>query len=124
MAAVVRGDCHRAQGDGDLAILDYKQALDLEPGNWTFKTRLSIAHYLKVGTYHFCDVYLHYTQYITIIQYNATLPCIISGYIWYGVDWRVAVKWEKSDVLETCMFSVCGVRVCVCKSLPMRCGHI
>lgn len=31
-----------------MAVRDYKRALEVEPSNWMVKTRLSLAHYLKV----------------------------------------------------------------------------
>lgn len=43
-----RGDCYRASGAAEMAVCDYKRALEVEPGNWMVKTRLSLAHYLKV----------------------------------------------------------------------------
>ncbi|CAM9154920.1 unnamed protein product, partial [Sphacelaria rigidula] len=42
-----RGDCHRSNGSAGRAAADYKRALEVEPGNWMVKTRLSLAHYLK-----------------------------------------------------------------------------
>lgn len=44
----IRGDCYRGSGASELAVRDYKLALEVEPGNWMVKTRLSLAHYLKV----------------------------------------------------------------------------
>eukprot|EP00752_Nemacystus_decipiens_P002040 g1955.t1 len=42
-----RGDCFRANGAAELAVRDYKHALEVNPDNWMVKTRLSLAHYLK-----------------------------------------------------------------------------
>ncbi|CAM9467354.1 unnamed protein product, partial [Hapterophycus canaliculatus] len=42
-----RGDCYRGGGAAEMAVRDYKRALEIEPGNWMVKTRLSLAHYLK-----------------------------------------------------------------------------
>lgn len=46
-----RGDCHRSNGSAESAAANYKRALEVEPGNWMVKTRLSLAHYLKVSGY-------------------------------------------------------------------------
>ena len=43
-----RGDCYRSGGFAERAVRDYERALEVEPGNWMVKTRLSLAHYLKV----------------------------------------------------------------------------
>lgn len=43
-----RGDCYRGSGDAEMAVRDYTRALEVEPSNWMVKTRLSMAHYLKV----------------------------------------------------------------------------
>lgn len=48
MAGVARGDCYRGGGAAEMAVRDYKRALEVEPSNWMVKTRLSLAHYLKV----------------------------------------------------------------------------
>lgn len=46
-----RGDCYRGSGAAEMAVRDYKRALEVEPGNWMVKTRLSMAHYLKVRSW-------------------------------------------------------------------------
>lgn len=46
--AGIRGDCCRGSGAAEMAVRDYKRALEVEPGNWMVSTRLSLAHYLKV----------------------------------------------------------------------------
>lgn len=51
-----RGDCFRAGGAAEMAVRDYKRALEVEPNNWMVKTRLSLAHYLKVRNW--CETLL------------------------------------------------------------------
>mgnify|MGYP000150311708 CR=1 FL=1 len=51
---VNRGDCYRAQGDFQRAIMDYKAGLHLSLDNWQIKTRLGLTLYQK-GVGYFND---------------------------------------------------------------------
>lgn len=46
-----RGDCYRAQGENFYASADYHSALEINPGAWEIRTKLSLIHYQTAVNY-------------------------------------------------------------------------
>jgi tetratricopeptide (TPR) repeat protein len=46
-----RGDCYRALSQFNDAIYDYQKAIEIEPTDWTIRTKLSLTHYMIATNY-------------------------------------------------------------------------
>ncbi|CAM9192704.1 unnamed protein product, partial [Pylaiella littoralis] len=90
VALVEQGDCCRGSGAAEMAVRDYKRALEVEPGNWMVSTRLSLAHYLKGNRlFNSGDFLGAKSEVDTAIAFNWKVPAyyILRGHAQYFGGW-------------------------------------